>query len=59
VHGNLTVVTAKLAQLQAVGGVLGIFIGRVVAIVALGAFQRKKGTVSLRHYFFLKRLKLH
>jgi hypothetical protein len=47
--GHLAVMAAKLAQLEAVGGILGVFRGRIVTVVALGALQRKKGTVSLWH----------
>ena len=49
VQRHLAVVAAKLFQLQPVGGVLGVFIGRVIALVAFGAFKRKKRTISFGH----------
>jgi hypothetical protein len=53
VQRDFTVVAAKFAQLQPVGGIFGILTGRIVAVVALGALQRKIGTISFRHDDFL------
>jgi hypothetical protein len=53
VERNFTVMAAEFTQLEAVGGVLRILIGRIVAVVAFGALQRKIGTISLRHDDFL------
>lgn len=53
VLGILTAVLAKLIQQQAIGSVFGIFTGRVIAVVALGALQCNKRPIAFRHYISL------
>jgi hypothetical protein len=49
VDGDFAIVAAKFAQLQPVGGILGVFARSVVAVMALGTLKRKVRAVSLWH----------
>ena len=48
-QGNLAFVLAEFLQLEAVGGVLRILAGSVVALLAAVALQGNKGPISLWH----------
>jgi hypothetical protein len=50
VDGDLAVVTTELLEFEAIGRILGVLAGSVVAVVANGTFKRKIWSVFLSHY---------